>query len=46
MVLSKLPVPGPTNWDLSRYGWGLFGYYLSRISFLFPFSLSLGAGPI
>ena len=56
MVLGKLPVPGrPTNFDYStvraycaysRYGWALFGHFYSRVSFLFPFSLSLGDGPI
>ena len=56
MVLGKLPVTGrPTNLDLSRAraycacnrcGWGLFGYFFSRLSSLFSFSLSLGDGPI
>ena len=56
MVLGKLPVPGrPTNLDHSRTraycacsgcGWGLFGHFFSRLSFLFSFSLSLGDGPI
>ena len=56
MVLGKLPVPGrPANLDDSRTraycacsgcGWGLFGHFLSRLSFLFTFSLSLGDGPI
>ena len=56
MVLGKLPVPGrPTSLDdsgagaycaCSRYGWGLFGHFFSRLSFLFSFSLSLGDGPI
>ena len=56
MVLGKLPVPGrPTNLDLCRAraycacircGWGLFGYFFSRLSSLFFFSLSLGDGPI
>ena len=41
----------PTNLDngraraycvCSRCGWGLFGYFFSRLSFLFSFSLSLG----
>ena len=51
MVLGKLPVPGrPTNLDYSRAsaycacsgcGWGLFGHFFSRLSFLFSFSLSL-----
>ena len=47
-VLGKLPVPGrPTNMDYSRAkaysgcGWGLFGHFYSRLSFLFSFSLSL-----
>ena len=45
MVLGKLPVPGrPTNLDksrartfcaCSRCGWGLFGHFFSRLSFLF-----------
>ena len=44
MVLGKLPVPGrPTDLDhsraraycaCSRCGWGLFGLYFSRLSFL------------
>ena len=56
MVLGKLPVPGrPTNLDYSRArahcpfsgcGWGLFGHFFSRLSFLFSFSLSLEDGPI
>ena len=56
MVLGKLPAPGhPTNLDYSREraycansrcGWGLFGRFFSRLSFLFSFSLSLGDGPI
>ena len=56
MVLGKLPVPGrPTALDYSRAGaycagsrcgWGLFGHFFSRLSFLFSFSLSLGDGPI
>ena len=51
MVLGKLPVSGrPTNLDSSRAraycacircGWGLFGHFSSRLSFLFSFSLSL-----
>ena len=55
-MLGKLPVPGrPTNMDYSRaraycacsgFGWGLFGNFYSRITFLFSFSLSLGDGPI
>ena len=50
IVLGKLPVPGRlTNLDESRTrvycpcrgcGWGLFGNLLSRLSFLFSFSLS------
>ena len=56
MVLGKRPVPGrPTNLDKSRAGayctctrcgWGLFGHFFSRLSFLFSFSLSLGDGLI
>ena len=56
MVLGKLPVPGrPTNLAysragaycaFSRCGWGLFGHFFSHLSLLFPFSLSLGDGPI
>ena len=56
MVLGKLPVPGrPTNLDhsraraycaCSRCGWGMFGHFFSRLSFLSSFSLSLGDGPI
>ena len=56
MVLGKLLAPGrPTTLDnsraraycaYSRCGWGLFGYFFSRLSFLFSFSLSLGDGPI
>ena len=56
MVLGKLPVPGrPTNLDYgrarvccacSRCGWGLFGHFFSRLSFLFSHSLSLGDDPI
>ena len=56
MVLGKLAVPGrPTNLDYSRArafcafgrcGWGLFGHFLSHLSFLSSFSLSLGDGPI
>ena len=55
MVLGKLPVQGcPTYLDYSRAraycacrcGWGLFGHFFSRHSFLFPFSLSLGDGPV
>ena len=50
MVLGKLPVRGrPTNLDFSgaraycacsRCGWGLFGHFFSRLSFLFSLSLS------
>ena len=49
MVLGKLLVPGrPINLDnnraraycaCNRYGWGLFGYFFSCVSFFFPFSL-------
>ena len=56
MVLGKLPVQGrPTYLDqsrakaycaCSRYGWGLFGHFFSRLSFLFYFFLSLGDDPI
>ena len=56
MVLGKLPVPGrPTNLGSNRArgycawigcGWGLFGHFLSRLSFLFSFSLLLGDGPL
>ena len=56
MVLGKLSVPGrPNSLDYStamtycaysRCGWGLFGHFYSRLSFLFSFSLSLGDGPI
>ena len=52
MVLGKLPVPGrPTNLNRNRAmvycacsgcGWGLFGHFYSRLSFLFSSSLSLG----
>ena len=52
MVLNKLSVPGrPTNLDNSRAraycacnrcGWGLFGHFFSRLSFLSSFPLSLG----
>ena len=51
MVLGKLPVPGrPTTLDnsttraycaCSGCGWGLFGHFFSRLSFLFSFSLPL-----
>ena len=30
----------------SSCGWGLFGHFYSHLSFLSPFSLSLGGGPI
>ena len=56
MVLDKLPMPGrPTNLDYSKARaycacsgcrWGWFGHFVSRLSFLFSFSLSLGDGPI
>ena len=56
MVLGKLPVPGrPANLDYCRAraycacsgcGWGFFGHFFYRLSFLFSFSLSLGDGPI
>ena len=56
MVLDELPVPGrPTSLDksraraycsCSRCGWGLFGHFYSRLSFLCSFSLSLGDDPI
>ena len=56
MVLGKLPVPGrPTNLDCSRArayracsrcGWGLFGHFFSRLSFLFSVFLSLRDGLI
>ena len=55
MVLGKLPVPGRrTSLEYSRTraycvcsrcGLGLFGYFFSRLSFLFSYSLSLGDGP-
>ena len=35
---------GPTA--LVVCGWGLFGHFYSRLSFLFSFSLSLGDDPI
>ena len=51
-MLGKPLVPGrPTILDYSRArayctysrcGWGLFGHFFSRLSFLFSFSLSLG----
>ena len=56
MVLGKLPVSGrPIDLDSSRAraycvcircGWGLFGHFFSRLSFLFSFFLSLRDGPI
>ena len=56
MVLGIFPVPGrPTTLGYCRAraycacsgcGWGLFGHFFSRLSFLFYFSLSLGDGPI
>ena len=55
-VLGKLSVPGrPTNLEYSRAraycacsrcGWGLWGHFFLRLSFLSFFSLSLGDGPI
>ena len=55
MVLGKLPVPGrPTNLDHSRArtycacsgsGWGLFGHFFSRLSFLFFFLPHSGRRP-
>ena len=55
-MLGKLSVPGrPTNLDYSRArayctcsrcGWGMFGHFLSHLSLLFFFSLSLGDDPI
>ena len=55
MVLGKLPVPGrPTNLDHSRAraycacsgcGWGLFGLFVSRLSFLFFFLPVSGRRP-
>ena len=55
-VPSNLSVPGrPTYLDYSRArayfacsrcGWGLFGHFFFRLSFLSSFSLSLGDGPI
>ena len=51
MVMGKLLAPGrPTTLDNSRArafcayrrgGWGLFGHFFSRLSFLFSFSVSL-----
>ena len=57
MVLGKHPVPRrPTNLGKSRArayyacircGWGLCGhFFFSRLSFLFPFPLSLEDGQI
>ena len=51
MVPSKLPVSGrPTTWNYSRTrtycGWGLFGHFFSRLSFLSSFSLSLRGGRV
>ena len=56
MVLDKLPVPGrPTYLDnrraraycaCSKCGCVLFGQFFFRLSFPFPFPLSLGDGPI
>ena len=56
MVLGKHPMPvRPTYLNYSRTraycacsscGWGLFGHFFSRLSFLFSFSTSLGDGPI
>ena len=56
MVPGKLAVPGrPADLDDSRAwtycvcsgcGWGLFGLFYSRLSFLSSFSLSLEDGPI
>ena len=50
MVLGKFSVPGRlTHLDksrtrayctCSRCGWGLFGYFFSRLSFLISFTLS------
>ena len=56
MVLGKLPAPGhPTMWmtvgqgpivlAVGAGGWGLFGHFYSRLSFLSSFSLSLRDGP-
>ena len=55
-MLGKLLVPGrPTSLDdsraraycaCSRCGWGCLDIFFSHLSFLFPFSLSLGDGPI
>ena len=56
MVLGKLPVSGrPTNLDksraraycaCSRCGWACLDIFISHLSFLVSFSLSLGDGPI
>ena len=56
MVQGKLSVPGrPTNLDQSRaraycasvgVGGCCLDIFLSRLSFLFSFSLSLGDGPV
>ena len=56
MALGKFPVPGrPISlghyrarayYACRRCGWGLFGHFFSRLSFLSSFSLSLGGGPI
>ena len=56
IVQDNLTVQGcPTNLDYSRAraycscsrcGWGWFGHFFSRLSFLFSFSLSLGGGTI
>ena len=56
MVLGKLPVTGrPTNlgysrtrayYACSRCGWGLFGHFVSYLSFPSSFSLFLGDGLI
>ena len=54
MVLGKLPVPGVLlTWiivgqgpTVLASGWGLFGHFFSRLSFLFSFTLSLGDSPI
>ena len=55
MVLGKLALPGhPTNLDwvgqgpccaCSRCGWGLFGHFFSRLSFLFFFLPPSGKRP-
>ena len=56
MALGKLSVSGrPTHLGTSRAraysacsrcGWEMFGIFFSHLSFLSPFSLSLGDGPI